>query len=261
MSEATLWAGLKRLGLSDKAAAVVMGHGKAESGNESNRLQGDFSADRGKSKAYTAQVDSGAISRFAFARQGPNGGGYGWLQWTFYSRKEGLYDTAKKMGVSVGSEEAALAWFWEELHQGEYAAVLSALTGDGSIREMSDVFMKRFERPADQSEAACALRASFAEAYYQQYAGKPDEPSQEPQMEDTPTTPYWPPRVLCEGMQGADVAVLQAHLRARGYNAPLSGVFDSDTGDALLDFQDKSDLVKDKIAGPKTFCKLAKDLI
>ena len=261
MSESTLWAGLKKLGLSDKAAAVVMGHGKAESGNETNRLQGDFSTGRATSIYYTTQVDNGTISRTEFTRRGPNGGGYGWLQWTFYSRKEGLYDTAKALGVSIGSEEAALAWFWNELHQGEYAAVLAALTGGGSIREISDVFMKRFERPADQSEAACSLRASFAEAYYQQYAGKPVEPSQEPQEDaqeppeaDTPSTPFWPPRVLCDGMQGADVAVLQAHVQARGYNCGgINGVFNNKTKTMVFAFQAENGLASDGIAGPKTF--------
>ena len=262
MSEVTLWAGLKKLGLSDKAAAVVMGHGKAESGNETNRLQGDFTSGRATSIYYTAQVDNGTISRTEFSRNGPNGGGYGWLQWTFYSRKEGLYDTAKSLGVSVGSEEAALAWLWKELHQGEYATVLAALTDDSSIREMSDVFMKRFERPADQSGAACALRASFAEAYYQQYAGKPIEPSQEPPEysqnppeADNPATPYWPPRVLCEGMQGADVSVLQALLLTQGYNVPLSGVFDNKTKAMVLAFQAENGLTTDGIAGRKTFRK------
>lgn len=260
MSEKTLWAGLKKLGLSDKAAAVVLGHGKAESGNETNRLQGDFTSGRATSIYYTAQVDNGSISRTEFSRNGPNGGGYGWLQWTFYSRKEGLYDTAKALGVSVGSEEAALTWFWKELHQAEYSVVLAALTGSGSIREMSDVFMKRFERPADQSDAACALRASFAEAYYQQFAGsaqetpqEPSEDAQEPPEADTPATPFWPPRVLCEGMQGADVAALQALLLAHGYKVEITGVFDNKTKIQVLAFQGENGLVTDGIAGPKTF--------
>lgn len=261
MSEATLWAGLKKLGLSDKAAAVVLGHGKAESGNETNRLQGDFTTGRATSVYYTAKVDSGEISRSDFTRKGPNGGGYGWLQWTFYSRKEGLYDTAKELGVSVGSEEAALAWFWKELRQGEYAAVLAALTGSGRIREMSDVFMKRFEKPADQSDMACAQRAAFAEEFYQRFAGQAVEAPQEPQEgtqekpeADTPTTPFWPPRTLCEGMQGADVAVLQAHLLARGYNCgDVNGVFNDETKTMVLSFQEKNGLSRDGIAGPKTF--------
>lgn len=171
MSRKTQWDLLDRLGLSDKAKAVILGHAMAESGCETNRLQGDFSASREKSKSYTAQVDAGQISREDFAKRGPNGGGYGWLQWTFYSRKEGLYDTAKKLGVSIGSEEAAVAWLWDELNQGEYTAVLSALKSDKSLADMSEVFMTRFERPADQSKDALKDRAKLCEAAYNEFAG------------------------------------------------------------------------------------------
>ena len=175
MSRQTQWNLLRRLGLSEKACAVIMGHAMAESGCETNRLQGDFSADRSRSKSYTAQVDTGGISKDEFTKRGPNGGGYGWLQWTYPPRKEGLYDTAKKLGVSVGSEEAAVAWLWDELNQGEYGAVLSALKSNSSIREISDVFMKRFERPADQSETACRQRAALCQAAYDEFAGSATE--------------------------------------------------------------------------------------
>ncbi len=171
MSRQTQWGLLDRLGLSDKAKAVIMGHAMAESGCEPNRLQGDFKADRSESKSYTEQVDGGIISKTRFAKNGPNGGGYGWLQWTFPARKEGLYDTAKKLGVSIGSEEAAVAWLWDELHQGEYSAVLSALNSRKGIRSMSDVFMKKFVRPADQSEKACQYRAALCEEAYNEFAG------------------------------------------------------------------------------------------
>ena len=186
MSRKTQWDLLSRLGsLSDKAKAVVMGHAMAESGCEPNRLQGDFTADRSTSKSYTQQVDDGYISKSRFVNNGPNGGGYGWLQWTFPSRKDGLYDTAKKLGVSIGSEEAAVAWLWDELNQGEYAAVLSALNSKKGIRAMSDVFMKKYVRPADQSETACAYRASLCEAAYNEFAGSEPET---PAAQITPTT-------------------------------------------------------------------------
>jgi len=171
MSRKTQWDRLDRLGLSDKAKAVILGHAMAESGCETNRLQGDFSDSREKSKSYTAQVDAGQISREDFVHRGPNGGGYGWLQWTFYTRKEGLYDTAKKLGVSIGSEEAAIAWLWDELNQGEFRKVLSTLKSDQSIEEMSKVFMENFERPDDQSVKAHNKRIDLCKAAYNEFAG------------------------------------------------------------------------------------------
>ena len=171
MSLETQWAGLKGLGLSDPAAAVVMGHAKTESNNETNRLQGDFEATRAWSRSYTSMVDSGEISRDDFIFRGPNGGGYGWLQWTERSRKAGYYDNARRLGVSIGSEEAALSWFWAELHQPGFAVVLEALEHGTDLRSMSDVFLRRFEMPADQSEAAASYRAARCQEMLGRFGG------------------------------------------------------------------------------------------
>lgn len=178
MSLETQWAGLKALGLSEPAAAVVMGHAKTESNNETNRLQGDFEATRAWSRSYTSMVDSGEISRDDFIFRGPNGGGYGWLQWTERSRKAGYYDNARRLGVSIGSEEAALSWFWAELHQPGFAVVLDALEHGTDLRAMSDVFLRRFEMPADQSEAAAAYRAARCQEMLDRFGGTAPDPAE-----------------------------------------------------------------------------------
>lgn len=172
MSQETQWAGLKAYGFSDLACAVIMGHAMAESGCETNRLQGDFEVTRSWSQTYTKMVDDGRVTREDFAARGPGGGGYGWLQWTYPQRKYGYYDNAKANGFSVGSEQAALSWLWEELHQPEYQPVLDALMNGNNLRQMSDVFMKRFERPADQSEKACSYRASLCQQMLDKFGGK-----------------------------------------------------------------------------------------
>lgn len=177
MSERTQWNGLKAYGLSDLAAAVVMGHAFTEAGCETNRVQGDFEATRSWSRSYTSMVDAGEISRDDFIFRGPGGGGYGWLQWTEKSRKRGYYDNAKRLGVSIGSEEAALSWFWEELHQPGFAVVRNALINGTDLRAMSDVFLRRFEMPADQSEAAAAYRAARCQEMLDKYGGSTPEPA------------------------------------------------------------------------------------
>ena len=153
MSRETQWKALRSLGIPDLGCAAIMGNALAESGCECNRLQGDFEITRSASRAYTQLVDDGAISRDDFTYRGPGGGGYGWLQWTYPARKAGYYDNARKLGVSIGSEEAAISWFWTEVHKPEYAAVLDAILYGTDLRAASDVFMRKFEAPADQSEA------------------------------------------------------------------------------------------------------------
>ena len=262
--EFELYKALKAKGLPLKAIAVCLGHGQAESGNECDRVQGDFAADRHYSKEYTQKVDANIIPRDDFVFHGPNGGGFGWLQWTFWARKAGLWNVAKDNGWSVGSVEAAVAWFWDELHQGEYVAVLNALQSDMSIREMSDVFMHRFERPADQSEGACASRAAMCQQIYNKYKDQDDQDEHEDEHEDK----FWPPRGsrggkddpgLCKGLNGADVTALQGLLLAHGYTyGNTLGVFGDSTERAVRKYQSDNGLLSDGIVGPMTWAMITK---
>ncbi len=187
MSKETQWKALRSLGIPEAGCAAIMGNAQAESGCETNRLQGDFEITRAASRAYTQLADDGAISREDFIYRGPGGGGYGWLQWTLPSRKAGYYDNARKLGVSIGSEEAAISWFWEEVHQAEFARVLDAILHGSSLREISDVFLTVYERPADMGEGVRIARARMAQEMLERFAGK--QPEQEAEREqDAETT-------------------------------------------------------------------------
>lgn len=168
MSKQTIWQRLKAKGFSDIAVAAIMGNLEAESNCISNRIQGDFTKGYQRSAQYTAQVDAGNIDRHEFIYDGPGGGGYGLAQWTLQSRKAGLYDFAKKMGTSIGDEAMQIEWLCQELQLNEYKKVLETLKASPSIRECSDVILKIYERPADQSEAALRQRAEFGRAMYQE---------------------------------------------------------------------------------------------
>ena len=79
-----------------------MGNMQAESNCVSFRLQGDYNYPFERSRSYTSQVDGNQISRDDFVYHGPGGGGYGLCQWTFWSRKAGLYDLAKNPNKKPG---------------------------------------------------------------------------------------------------------------------------------------------------------------
>ena len=183
MSKETIWQFLKHKGFSDIATAALMGNAEAESNCVSCRLQGDFTNGFKRSIDYTARVDAGNISRHEFIYNGPDGGGYGLCQWTYHPRKAGLYDLAQEQNVSVGDEFIQVEWLTRELWQDEYKAVRETLEKSSSIRECSDVIVKQFLRPANQSEAVCSYRADLANQLCQQFsraeaedpAGMPDE--------------------------------------------------------------------------------------
>ena len=171
MSKQTIWNELKRRGFSDVAAAAIMGNLEAESNCVSFRVQGDFSKDFQRSAEYTAQVNNGTISQHDFVYDGPGGGGYGLCQWTYYSRKAGLYHLAfSEWQCSIGDEILQIAWLAAELTQPEFNKVLQTLKTSTSIKECSDIFCTQYEKPTDQSAAALAKRADNGRAFYQEFS-------------------------------------------------------------------------------------------
>ncbi len=145
----------------DYGVAALMGNLQAESGLSANNLQNSYEKSIGLGDdEYTSAVDSGAYNNFV-----NDSAGYGLAQWTYYSRKQGLIDYAREKGSSVGDLLTQLEYLWKELTEG-YKSVLDKLRNATSIREASDAVLKQFERPADQSDRACAYRASLGENIY-----------------------------------------------------------------------------------------------
>ena len=176
-NEEKVWNYLKAKGLSDYACAGFCGNFYAESGIIFNRVEIlclKRLKENGKiynDETYTAAVDSGKISRAGFLNPLPGKQyGYGLCQWTSPGRKGGLYDLCKNRGVPIADGEAQLDWLWTELNN-SYAHVLSGVKAAKSVKEASDVVLKKFEIPADASSMS-AIRASYSQKYYDKYAGK-----------------------------------------------------------------------------------------
>lgn len=148
-------------------AAGAMGNIEAESGLRSYNLQNSVEKRLGMTdEEYTAAVDNGSYADFCTDR-----GGYGLCQWTSAGRKTGLLNFAKSKGVSIGNEDMQIEWLLHELRT-SYKGVLSTLKTAKSVKEASDAFMCKFERPANQSDANKAARAARGMKYYEMYAGK-----------------------------------------------------------------------------------------
>lgn len=164
--------------------AGAMGNIEAESGLRSNNLQNSVEKRLGMTdEEYTAAVDNGSYVDFCTDR-----GGYGLCQWTSAGRKTGLLNFARGRGVSIGNEDMQIEWLLHELRT-SYKGVLSALKGAKSVKEASDVFMCKFERPANQSDANKAARAARGMKYYEMYAGKEKTMSNSPLVNYTKISP------------------------------------------------------------------------
>lgn len=147
--------------------AGLMGNLYAESGINPKNLQ-----NTGNTKLkltddeYTANVDHGVISKTAFCRDGY---GYGIAQWTYRTRKEGLYEHCKasKRG-SIGNLESQLEFLYDELLH-RYPSVLKTLEKAKDIRTASDWVLTKYERPANQSQSVRNKRAKYGMDIYDEF--------------------------------------------------------------------------------------------
>ena len=161
-----IWAFLTGKGLNAYAAAGLMGNLYAESGLNANNLQNSYSKKFNMSDAeYTAAVDNGSYTNFVHDKAG-----YGLAQWTYYSRKQALFDYAKAAAASIGDLNMQLAFLWQEL-QG-YKSVMKVLKAATSVRAASDSVLTGYEKPADQSEEVQKKRAEYGQKYYDKYAAR-----------------------------------------------------------------------------------------
>lgn len=163
-------------GMTPEGACALIGNLEAESdGFYTNRVEylclkrlkenGKIYTD----KTYTEAIDSGKISCEEFLHPLPGKQyGYGYAQWTSPDRKSGLYTRAKQAGKSISDEDIQLSYILWELEV-KYPAVMKALITATSIREASDIVLKKFEAPANIGETVCVSRAARGQKFYENY--------------------------------------------------------------------------------------------
>ena len=76
-----------------------------------------------------------------------DGVGYGLAQWTFWSRKQALWNYAKRHGKSVGDRGVQLDFIVFELGQ-DYPGLLDFLRSTDDIHAAADRVCREYERPA-----------------------------------------------------------------------------------------------------------------
>lgn len=189
-----IWSELYNFIGNEYGVAGLMGNLQAESGVIPYRLQGDFSSNYYKSINYTNNVDSGAISRSEFINDQQ---GYGLAQWTYFTRKDALYDMYVNGSYSsIGDVRLAVDYLKYEL-QNSYPTVLSTLQNATSIREASDIVLHEFENPQHQEPEVERERARLSTIIYNEQSGGIPWPTPpipvppEPPTPDSPTIPYW----------------------------------------------------------------------
>jgi hypothetical protein len=132
----------------------------------------------GESAGFTDIVEDGAIARGWK-------GGTGWFQDTG-SRRTAFEAWIRRKGWRAESYEANYSYLYRELISTERAA-LQALRQTTSLEEATDVFCRRFERPANPS-ASMPARIRWAQRALAKYRANPPAPTRWP-TDRTPPVP------------------------------------------------------------------------
>ena len=253
MSKQQIYNLLRQGGLSQSGALAMMGNWQCESGLEPNRLQGDFSPYRTLSKDYVRRVESFTLQRDQFAHDAK---GFGLAQWTFYSRKQALWDMWHKSGLSIASAELQVKFALYEL-QSDYSGLYGYLKVTNDLYEATARICREFERPAVNNIDA-RFQAANTLKYEIDLDGKTEQ--NEPQSGEDPQEKH---SLSLPELQinstGDAVTLLQAVLNVRGYNCgKADGIFGAKTQSALNSFKRDRGQQTDGKADSSTWSELLK---
>lgn len=142
-------------------ACGLLGNIVAESNGFPNNLENSYAKKIGITDAeYTLLLETGEITKNEFAC---NGAGYGICQWTYPTRKEGLFDFAKEKGLPISSLSLQAEYVVKELKE---LGLFDKLNDCTTVKEASNLILTRFEMPSNQSEAVKEKRATYGEELY-----------------------------------------------------------------------------------------------
>ena len=161
----------RKAGMTPEGAAGMLGNQYAESaGFLANRLE-FLCVKRYKQKgkvytddSYTQAVDSGKISRAEFLSPMGKHYGYGLSQWTTSDRKAGLYDLAKKKGVSIGDPAMQIEYTVTELKK-KFPTTFKYLCSVTDTKKASDYVLEHYESPKNWQNLS-TTRADYAKQIF-----------------------------------------------------------------------------------------------
>ena len=160
--EQKVWNYFTEKNFSPSGIAGIMGNLYKESKFKTNNLEDRCNIKFGLSdEQYTQGVDNNTYNLFI-----NDGAGYGLAQWTWSGYKKDLYMLCKSRNKSISDLDCQLEQLYKHLQTENLLNVIKSAT---SIEKATEIFMKKFEKPADQSDAALNERIEYSKKYYTQF--------------------------------------------------------------------------------------------
>ena len=158
-------------GMTPEGAAALEGNQYAESAGFIPKRLEFLCVKRYKEKGivytddtYTKNIDSGKISRAEFLSPMGRHYGYGLSQWTTSNRKAGLYDLARKKGVSIADGDMQLEYTVSELKK-KFPKTFKFLCTTKNVKKASDYVLEHYESPKNWQNLS-TTRADYAKQIY-----------------------------------------------------------------------------------------------
>lgn len=169
MTEKQIWDKILSLTDSEIFTAAIMGNMKAESALKGNNMQNSYE----KKLGYTDETYTMAINQHAYCSDkfSNDKAGYGLCQWTHPSRKKSLYEFWLNYdpACSIGDESMQIEFCIFEL-QHNYPGIWSNRKSYLTVEAATTDLLRKYERPADQSDENVKRRAAMGQSFYTAYA-------------------------------------------------------------------------------------------
>lgn len=190
-----LWNGLMQIIGNEIGVAALMGNIYAESGCTPYACQP--SRPYSTCMIYINAVDNHQISEWSFVHRGTSStggvaggqGGFGLCQWTYYTRKQNMYDEWENSGVSIGDINFQIDFIEWELNN-THTSTKTALQNATNLNDATNFVLFNYEGPADKSADVQETRQNYALQIYNQYAGT--TPIEPPTPQPSPIDPPEP---------------------------------------------------------------------
>ena len=242
------------LGFTKEAACAILAQIQGESAFRSNNAEDRIHASGISDEEYLRRANNGLMTyngkNFIY-----DAVGFGYAQWTHWSRKKKLLEYCQDRNVSLDDHEAQKEFLFYEM-QVDYPGIWTLCHNSHDMTKLVHDLVCIWENPADHA-GAIAARTPYAEAWLAKFSDW-QIPATTAPIEEQPKLETWPPRTIALNLNWEETYLAQALLQCHGYSVVVNGIFSESFEQKVKDYQKSNGLGVDGVIGPKTWATLMK---